>query len=168
MGVMRIGLGGGCHWCTEAVFDGLRGVMRVEQGFIRASAPDDSWSEAIIVQYDPARISLEILIEIHLRTHASTSDHKLRGKYRSAVYAMDADQKPLIGRALKRLQAGFDAPLVTRVLDFNGFKASEVRFQQYHRKNAGGPFCRRYIDPKLDLLRRDYGGLVSGSTAAAG
>lgn len=163
----RIGLGGGCHWCTEAVFDGLRGVARVEQGFVRASAPDESWSEAIIVHFDPDLIPAETLIEVHLRTHASTSNHKMRGKYRSAVYAMDPGDIPHLNRILHDLQSGFDAPLVTRVLDFQEFKPSEDRFQNYHRKNAGGPFCTRYIDPKLDLLRRDYAELVDHGALTA-
>lgn len=157
----RIGLGGGCHWCTEAVFDGLRGVTRVEQGFIRASAPDDSWSEAIIAHFTPGLIPRETLIEVHLRTHASTNNHKMRGKYRSAVYAMDPGDIPHLKSILRILQRGFETPLVTRVLDFQGFKPSEDRFQNYHRRNAGGPFCTRYIDPKLALLRRDYAALVS-------
>jgi len=88
----KIGLGGGCHWCTEAVFQALRGVERVEQGFIRSTAPHDGWSEAVIVHFDPAVIDLKTLIEVHLRTHASTSEHSMRGKYRSAVYAFDPQQ----------------------------------------------------------------------------
>ena len=153
----RIGLGGGCHWCTEAVFAALRGVARVEQGFVRAPAPDDSWSEGVIAHFDPDQIPLAALIEIHLRTHASTSDHKMRGKYRSAVYAMSGDQARMARAALTDLQPRFEAPLVTRVLRFDGFRPSDARFQDYHRKNSGGPFCTRHIDPKLDLLRAEYG-----------
>lgn len=157
----RIGLGGGCHWCTEAVFATLRGVTRVEQGFIRAPAPDDTWSEAVIAHFDPGfgpdQIPLAALIEIHLRTHASTSDHKMRGKYRSAIYAVSRDQAAEAESVLRALQPRFPAPLVTRVLPFDGFKPSDARFQDYHRKNSGGPFCTRYIDPKLALLRAEYG-----------
>ncbi len=157
----RIGLGGGCHWCTEAVFAALRGVTRVDQGFIRAPAPDDSWSEAVVAHFDPSIIPLATLIEIHLRTHASTSDHKMRGKYRSAVYATGADQAAEVTGILSRLQPGFDAPLVTRVLTFDAFKASDARFQNYHKTHANGPFCTRYIDPKLDLLRRNFSAFVT-------
>ena len=156
MTLTTIGLGGGCHWCTEAVFASLRGVAKVEQGFIRAPAPDDGWSEAVIAHFDPGTIPLPVLIEIHLRTHASTSDHKMRGKYRSAIYAISPDQHRQAQSALSELQAAFPEPLVTRVLTFDGFKPSDERFQQYHLKHAGGPFCTRFIDPKLDLLRRDY------------
>ncbi len=83
----RIGLGGGCFWCSEAVFQNLRGVAQVAQGFIYSHPPHDSLSEAVLVDFDPAQISLADLIEIHLRTHASTSQHSMRQKYRSAIYA---------------------------------------------------------------------------------
>ena len=161
MGLTRIGLGGGCHWCTEAVFTALRGVTRIEQGFIRAPTPDDGWSEAIIAHFDPGTIPLETLIEVHLRTHASTSDHKLRGKYRSAVYTFEKAQSRQVQAALSILQSGFEMPLVTRVLQFCAFRPSPERFQNYHEKNPRGPFCTRYIDPKLDLLRAEYAGLLS-------
>ncbi|WP_422033468.1 peptide-methionine (S)-S-oxide reductase [Roseovarius sp.] len=151
-----MGFGGGCHWCTEAVFAALRGVGRVEQGFIRSEPPDDGWSEAVRLGFDPGEIDREVLIEVHLRTHASTSDHSMRGKYRSAVYVTDAAQGAAVRDSLDRLQAGFDRPLVTRVLPLAAFRASEERFRNYHEKQAGGPFCTRYIDPKLDRLRAEF------------
>ena len=59
----RIGFGGGCHWCTEAVFQSLRGISKVEQGWIRSTPPHEKFSEAVIVTYDPKVMSLETLIE---------------------------------------------------------------------------------------------------------
>ena len=152
----RIGFGGGCHWCTEAVFDVLRGVDSVAQGFIRSDAPDDTWSEAVDVQFQAQVIPLRVLVEIHLRTHASTSNHSMRGKYRSAIYVHSEAQAKDVDDTLSALQPGFDAPLVTRVLPFRGFKFSDPRFHGYYQKNADGPFCTRYIDPKLDKLRHDF------------
>lgn len=156
----RIGFGGGCHWCTEAVFAALRGVERVEQGFIRCDAPDDCFSEGVVVTFQPNEISLSTLIEIHLRTHSSTSNHSMRGKYRSAVYAMDAAQAQAARKILAFLAPEFDAPLVTRVLLFRAFKASAERFQRYAEKHVSGPFCTNYIAPKLALLRQEYSRFV--------
>jgi len=164
MNVERIGLGGGCHWCTEAVFASLRGVTRVEQGLIRADAPDDDFSEAVVVTFQPEKISLGSLIEIHLRTHSSTSNHSMRRKYRSAVYAMDAAQAEAARRVLSELEPEFDAPLITRILPFRTFSASHERFQRYAEKNAGGPFCTSYIDPKLALLRKEFGDFLRSET----
>jgi peptide-methionine (S)-S-oxide reductase len=158
--LQKIGLGGGCHWCTEAVFASLRGVVRVEQGFIRADAPDDNFSEAVVLTFQPEKISLASLIEIHLRTHSSTSNHVMRRKYRSAIYVMDEAQAEAARSVLTDVEPGFDAPLVTRILPFRAFKASDERFQRYAEKHAGGPFCTTYIDPKLALLRKEFGSLL--------
>ncbi|MDP9412594.1 MAG: peptide-methionine (S)-S-oxide reductase [Pseudomonadota bacterium] len=156
-----IGFGGGCHWCTEAVFAALHGVERVEQGFIRSDAPDDSFSEAVVVTFQPDKIWLRSLVEIHLRTHSSTSNHSKRGKYRSAVYVMNENQAEAARRLLAEVGREFDPPLVTRVLPFRGFRASDERFQRYAEKNAGRAFCTTYIDPKLALLRNKFGCLMN-------
>lgn len=158
-----IGFGGGCHWCTEAVFVALRGVDLVEQGFICAEAPDDSFSEAVLVTFRPEEISLGTLSEIHLRTHSCTSNHAMRAKYRSAIYAMNEAQAEAARKILFELAPEFEAPLVTRVLLFRAFKASDERFQHYAEKNAGGPFCTTFIDPKLALIRKEYGDFVSSA-----
>ncbi|MGB7336670.1 MAG: peptide-methionine (S)-S-oxide reductase [Salaquimonas sp.] len=110
----RIGFGGGCHWCTEAVFQALHGVRSVKQGYIQVHAPFDNFSEAVSVEFDPAEIPLSVLVEIHLRTHANTSNHKLRGKYRSAIYTFNTDQKQEVEKIMDELQSDFDAPLVTK------------------------------------------------------
>ena len=80
--VHRIAFGGGCHWCTEAVYNSIKGILSVEQGFVASEGEDSSFSEAVIVRYDPINISLEDLILIHLHTHKSTSNHSMRKKYR--------------------------------------------------------------------------------------
>lgn len=154
--VERIGLGGGCHWCTEAVFQALRGVVRVEQGFIAADPPDDAFSEAVLVDFEPEALPLAVLIEAHLRTHASTSAHKLRGKYRSAIYMDGPSQTATALRTLDTLRPDFDEPLVTRVLRRRGFRPSAARFRNYYATDPQRPFCRTYIDPKLALLRERF------------
>jgi len=157
----KIALGGGCHWCTEAVFQALAGVRKVDQGFVRSDPPADSWSEAVIVHFNAEDLPLDVLIEIHLRTHASTSAHKLRGKYRSAIYVFDDKQAKEVGIILQTLQAGFEEPLVTQVLTFAGFKPSDTRFHDYYASGPEKPFCRTYIDPKLSLLRKRYRNLLA-------
>ena len=83
----KVAFGGGCHWCTEAVFQALAGVEQVEQGFVKSRPPHDCFSEAVVVHFNAQIIPVKTLIEIHLRTHASSSAHTMRGKYRSAVYS---------------------------------------------------------------------------------
>ena len=153
---VSIGFGGGCHWCTEAVFSSLRGVRTVEQGFVRSSPPNDTWSEAVRLCFDADAIPLNVLIDIHLRTHASTSDHKMRGKYRSAVYTLSGAQSDSVRAELAALQTGFEDPLVTQVQPLTEFRHSDPRFHRYFERHEGGPFCTRYIDPKLAYLRAHF------------
>ena len=151
-----IGFGGGCHWCTEAVFQSLRGVTIVEQGFIGADPPDDALSEAVRLHFDPAQIPLPVLIEIHLRTHASASDHSMRGKYRSAIYTLGAIQRQDAERALAAFEDETGIAPVTRILRLRRFRLSPPRYRDYYRSRPDAPFCRTHIDPKLGKLRRTY------------
>lgn len=151
-----LGLGGGCHWCTEAVFQALRGVETVEQGFIAAEPPDDALSEAIRLQFDEEMTPLDVLLEIHLRTHASASNHTMRGKYRSAVYTEDDMMAERCRNVLDRLAGAFEKPLVTRVLSLERFVLNDERFLNYRGSRPEAPFCKTYIDPKLALLRQDF------------
>ena len=159
----RIGLGGGCHWCTEAVFQSLRGISNVEQGWIRSTPPHDKFSEAVIVTYDPNEMSLATLIEIHLLTHSSTSSHKMRGKYRSAVYTFSEHQTALTTDILDGLQPAFEGELVTQVLRHESFKPSNEQFRNYYYKNPERPFCKVYIDPKLRVLLDRFSDVMRSS-----
>ena len=152
----HIGFGGGCHWCTEAVFKSLIGVTSVEQGFIRSTKPDHIFSEAVQIFFEPTIISLAVLIEIHLRTHSSSSNHKMRNKYRSAVYTTNTQQSIQASDCIKVLAREFNKPIITRVLALEEFNASPEHYQNYYAKNSQGEFCQRFIDPKLALLKRQF------------
>lgn len=149
MPLHRIGMGGGCHWCTEAVFNNLSGVFQVEQGYIASSGAHNTFSEAVIVHYDPEVIDLELLLKIHLRTHAATSAHSMRTKYRSAVYYFDEKTKYELQSLLMKERLLFETALITQLLPFKAFKASRIQIQEYYKKNPEAPFCKRYIEPKL-------------------
>lgn len=151
MKIDRIGLGGGCHWCTEAVFQSLKGVVRVEQGWISASGAVE-FSEAVLIHFNPEKISIKDLIEVHLHTHKSTSSHYMRSKYRSAVYTISLKQLRESKQILKLLQKEFDDKLITQVYRFKEFKLSPESYQNYYYKNTEKPFCKTYINPKLHLL----------------
>lgn len=160
-----IGFGGGCHWCTEAVFQPLIGVGAVRQGFICADAPDDSWSEAVEVEFDPDVISLTDLLSVHLATHASASNHKMRGKYRSAVYLTTSALQAECEEIIAMIAAETDTPFVTRALRHRGFRPSDERFHNYYKSAPERPFCQAYIAPKLAKLRARHGALLKPDTA---
>ena len=147
------------------MFDHLHGVSNVEQGFAASDPPSDAWSEAVRVHYDAHAIPLPVLLDIHLRTHSSTSQHSMRGKYRSAVYV--EDDGATVRRTLAELQSGFDAPLITQVLPLRAFRLNEARFRDYYKTDPERPFCKTYIDPKLALLRREFGAAYRPGSSAA-
>jgi len=149
---VKIGFGGGCHWCTEAVFQSLIGVGNVQQGWIASEGENTAFSEAIIVTYDPKIIDLKTLVAIHLRTHKSTVEHSMRNKYRSAIYTNSKSQIAEVVTIIKELQAKFEKLIITKKLPFIEFKEAEEVFQNYYQKNPTKPFCTTYIDPKLKLL----------------
>ena len=143
--------GGGCHWCTEAVFDHAPGVLTVRQGFASGPPPDDAPSEAALVTWGE-EVTLEDLIRIHLDTHSAGSDHALRARYRSAIYVTGSAQAAL-ARSVLREEAAQRGPLVTRVLPLAAWRDSPPRYQRYYRTRPDAPFCRVHIAPKLARLR---------------
>ena len=156
----KAGFGGGCHWCTEGVFQALRGVARVDQGFVQSDAPADVWSEGVVITFDPSVIPLASLAEVHLRTHSATRARSPRSKYRSAIYIFEEGQRAEAEDAILRFADASDRPVHTLVLPFRGFRASDERYRNYYRTDPSRPFCRRYIDPKLDLIRRHFSELA--------
>ncbi len=153
----KIGFGGGCHWCTEAVFDALRGVEKVLQGWISSTRKDArSFSEAVIVLFDGEIIPLEVLVEIHLRTHSSTSMHSMRSKYRSAIYTFNKEQENSVKKILESKADIFEKKIVTEVLEIDKFKLNKSEYLGYYKKNSDRAFCKNYIDPKLMFLKREY------------
>ncbi|SFB40749.1 peptide-methionine (S)-S-oxide reductase [Algoriphagus aquimarinus] len=156
MSELKIGFGGGCHWCTEAVFQALRGVSKVDQGWIASEGKFSSFSEAVMVTFDSESISLKTLIEIHLLTHASTSAHSFRSKYRSAIYYEHLEQKAMLEKAFEQAQEVVEGDAVTMILPLAEFKKNEEEFLNYYQSRPDAPFCQTYISPKLDMLRKRF------------
>jgi len=154
---MKVGFGGGCHWCTEGIYLQLRGVREVKQGWIRSNGDNSSFSEAVVVDFDEQQISLETLCHVHFLTHSSTVNHKLRDKYRSAIYFNSQDQV----EALEIIRSAYNEAnrvnLITKILCLEEFKINIEKYQNYYGKNHGSPFCERYIEPKLEIILLKYG-----------
>lgn len=150
--MQQIGFGGSCHWCTEAIFRSLKGVYKVEQGWISSYGENSVPSEAVIVHFNPAGINLEMLIDVHLHTHSCTSVHTMRGKYRSAVYTFDDEQLQFAKQAIKDLQADFNEPIITEVLPFQIFRLNDENYLDYYYKDPAKLFCQNIVSPKLKIL----------------
>ena len=156
MSKFKIGMGGGCNWCTEAIFKALHGVCILAQGGIASEGEVASFSEAVMVTFDPELISLKTLIEIHLLTHASTADHSFLSKYRSAVYYEDFHQKSAVEKAFEQAQEVVEEDAITMLLPLVEFKKNGQEFLNYYQNRPDAPFCQTYISPKLDMLRKRF------------
>ena len=109
------------------------------------------------------KIELKTLIEIHLLTHKSTSNHSMRRKYRSAVYYFTNHQKEEIFKIIEELQSNFNEKIITQTLEFKRFKSSTEEFQNYYKSNPKKPFCKNYIQPKLKFLLENFSNKIDNS-----
>lgn len=159
--VKKAGFGGGCHWCTEAVFSSLKGIISVHQGWIASDGNNASFSEGVIVEYDTEVISLDVLIAIHLHTHSSTSQHSMRDKYRSAIYTFDGYNVQLASDIIKTLQPDFNQPIITQVLPYRAFTKSRDELLDYYFNDPQKPFCELYINPKLRLIMERFSNIAN-------
>jgi peptide-methionine (S)-S-oxide reductase len=156
----RVGFGGSCHWCTEAIFQTIKGVVKVDQGWIASEGEASGFSEAIVVFYNVNRISLPELIAIHLATHSCTSTHSLRHKYRSAIYTFNTEQELVAKSALEELQPEYDDKIITTVIPFKEFRLNTAEYLNYYYADPVKPFCQNIVDPKLRLLINRFPDLV--------
>ena len=116
--------------------------------------PNDTWSEAILLDYDPEPTDLLQLIDIHLQTHASTADHQRRKEYRSAIYYFNEEQKLALETVLISLSRKRSNFYITQLLEFVEFKESRESIRDYYRTRPDAPFCERYIEPKLEIVKK--------------
>ena len=162
--------GGGCFWCTEALFRRVRGVSLVESGYAggETDAPDydavcsgrTGHAEVVRVHFDPAVVSYADLLRIHLSTHDATTRNRqgadVGTQYRSIILVASAAQRADAEAVLREMAAQVSAPIVTQVAPLTRFFAAEGYHQDYYARNAGKPYCMAVIDPKLAKLRASF------------
>lgn len=147
-----LGFGGGCHWCTEAVFQAVPGVTEVKQGWAASEPPEDDFSEAALVTFNASEVSIEQLLWIHLNTHSAVSSHALRARYRSAVYVTNLKDGERMTAVLRAFASQISGLLQTKVLPLREFKTSPPHYQNYYHSDPTRPFCQRFIAPKLERV----------------
>ena len=163
--------GGGCFWCTEAIFQQLKGVEKVVSGYSGGSAPGKptyreicsgltGHAEVIQITFDPSVIPFEDLLRIHLHTHNPTTLNRqgadVGTQYRSVVFYHNEEQRKLTERVISEEQAAFDAPIVTEISPLDIFYEAEDYHQNYYNDNQTQGYCSFVISPKLQKLRQQY------------
>ncbi|MFO0703584.1 MAG: peptide-methionine (S)-S-oxide reductase MsrA [Patescibacteria group bacterium] len=161
--------GAGCFWCTEAVFQNVKGVQNVTPGYTGGTIPNPTYEEVCTgttghievakVDYDPRVTELQDLLKAFFKTHDPTSMDKqgndTGSQYRSAIFWTTEKQKDLIDDYIKYLDRSkiFNKNIVTEVRKLETFYKAEDYHQNYYDNHKDAPYCRFIIAPKLEKLK---------------
>ncbi len=164
--------GNGCFWCSEAVFEEVKGVIDVVSGYSGGSVINPSYrevctgrtghAEVVQVKYDPSVVNYQELLNIFFKTHDPTSLNRqgadVGTQYRSVIFYHDGDQKKEAEETIKRLDTSgaYKHKIVTEVKPFVNFYMAEDYHQDYYRKNPDYGYCNVVISPKLHKFRENF------------
>lgn len=169
-------LGGGCFWCTEAVFDGLKGVVSVESGYSGGDVADPTYeqvctgktghAEVVQVTFDPQIVSYEDLLKVFFTVHDPTTLNRqgndVGTQYRSVIFYHDENQKKTAENVINEIASEkiWDDPIITELSPFKTFYKAEDYHQEYFANNPNQGYCRIVIAPKVAKFRDHYRGLL--------
>ncbi len=165
-------LGGGCFWCTEALFQMLPGVKSVASGYAGGTKPNPTYqdvcsgrtghAEVIQIEFDPKAVSYEKILSTFWDAHDPTTlnqqgaDHGTQ--YRSIILYNSEAQKGAAEKSKAEAQKLFDKPIVTEIAPLKAFYKAEGYHQDYYRSNPNQPYCRVVIQPKVEKFEKKLQG----------
>ncbi len=166
-------LGGGCFWCTEAVFSELDGVKSSQPGYSGGSIRNPSYemvcegntghAEVAKVEYDPDVISLPELLDVFFSMHDPTSLNRQGGdigeQYRSVIFYESEEDAATIRRTVDEVQNSYSKPIITAIEPLKNFYPAEEYHKNYFRKNPNAGYCRAVIAPKVEKIKHTYGAI---------
>lgn len=164
--------GSGCFWCTEAVFQRLRGVEKVVSGYAGGHVPNPTYpqvcsgntghAEVLQVEYDPSVVSYEDLLEVFWKTHDPTTldrqGNDIGSQYRSVIFYHNEEQRKLAENYKKKLDEAkiWNDPIVTEITAFTKFYPAEGYHQNYYNNNPNQGYCAYIIRPKVEKLEKIF------------
>lgn len=163
--------GGGCFWCTEAIFQQIKGVHKVISGYSGGNAPGKptyrevcsgrtGHAEVVQLHYDEQLISYKELLTLFMSTHDPTTLNRqgadVGTQYRSVIYYHDQQQKEVAEEVLKEMAAYYKRPVVTELSPLGKFYEAEEYHQDYYRQHPEQGYCSYVITPKLSKLRQQF------------
>ncbi|MBP6599186.1 MAG: peptide-methionine (S)-S-oxide reductase MsrA [Giesbergeria sp.] len=172
MSLQTITLGGGCFWCTEAVFERVRGVTQVQSGYCNGALLQPTYeqvctgrtghNEVVRLTFDPAVISVQQLLEIFFAIHDPTTLNRqgndVGTQYRSGIYFHTPEQQQMAQAMLEQLAQDrvFDAPLTTELQPEHNFWPAEDYHAQYYARNPNQGYCAAVVGPKVAKFRQTF------------
>ena len=168
--IAKATFGGGCFWCTEAIFRELSGVIDVKSGYSGGFVKNPPYrevctgktghAEVIEIEYNPDVISYEDLLNVHLTTHDPTTLNRQgadRGsQYRSIILYRSEKEKQMAENAITLMQKSLSKTIVTEIKEFDHFYEAEEAHQMYYANHENAPYCQAVIDPKLSKFRKKH------------
>ena len=164
--------GGGCFWCLEAVFDRVRGVNRVEPGYMGGHIIDPSYeqictgttghAEVVRISFTPELIDFETLLRIFFSIHDPTTldrqGNDIGPQYRSIVFHRDINQRELTKNIIEEVDRArvFRDPIVTEAAPVEHFYPAENYHNDYFINNPSQPYCQVIINPKMEKFRNEW------------
>lgn len=162
--------GGGCFWCTEAVFSMFKGVSKVIPGYAGGKTANPTYdqvcdgdtghAEVLQIEYDPEIAPLGKLLDIFFSMHDPTTPNRqgadMGTQYRSIILYNSSDQKETIDKFIKVIQKKFDKPIVTEIKKLEKFYPAENYHQKYYEKNPINPYCVFVIRPKVKKIKKKF------------
>lgn len=172
--IETITLGGGCFWCTEAVYERVDGVVGVESGYSNGATVKPSYeqvcsgttghNEVVRVRFDAERIGLREVLEIFFVIHDPTTLNRQgndRGtQYRSGIYFHDADQERTAREVLAEADALHNGDVVTEVLPEQNYSRAEDYHQHYFANNPNQGYCAMVVAPKVEKFKKTFASRV--------
>ena len=168
--------GGGCFWCTEAIFQMLKGVEKVEPGYAggttdnpsyeQVSAGNTGHAEVIRVTYDPSVITYDDLLTVFFGSHDPTTPNRqgadVGEQYRSIIFVGDENEKQEARAKIQEIQESLKdgTRVVTEVLPLEKFFPAESYHQNYFKENTSAPYCQLIIEPKIEKVKKRFAELV--------
>ena len=165
-------LGGGCFWCTEAVFDRVQGVLDVESGYCNGQTVNPTYeqvctgrtghAEVVKLEFDPAQISLREILEIFFVVHDPTTLNRQGNdagtQYRSGIYYTSDAQKQVAQEVIREIGASktYSSPVVTEVAQLANYSAAEAYHQHYFAQHPNQGYCAAVIGPKVEKFRKVF------------
>lgn len=163
-------LGGGCFWCMEAVFQDLKGVLKVESGFSGGHVDNPTYrevcsgltghAEVAEITFDPTVVSYKEILEVFFTVHDPTTLNRQGAdagtQYRSAIFYHSEAQRQTAEEVKKEAQAIWDDPIVTEITEFDKFYKAEDYHQNYYKDNPNQPYCSIVIAPKVKKFRDKF------------
>ena len=164
----RVIVGGGCFWCVEAVYQTVPGILSATSGYAGGKVPNPTYeqvctgrtghAEVVQIEFDPARISYEQVIDLFWKAHDPTTLNRqgadVGTQYRSIILYENEEQKTAAEKSKAAAQAQFKSPIVTEIVPLQVFYPAETYHQDFYDKNPDYPYSQAVIAPKLEKLRK--------------